>query len=163
MEKSGAHPRLKLAYVPQEPALDPAAYSISRKYQKESVQLSQVLFRYHETSHLLSDGAGDTEALLSRLQDLQAELEAHDGWSIQAKVETAIDKLSLAHRCVGRTAFRRSKKTRCAGSCAGAYRPMCCCWMNRPIIWTYSLSNGWKDYLRIFPGAWYSSRMTAAF
>ena len=26
---------------------------------------------------------------------MQAELEAHDGWSIQAKVETAIDKLSL--------------------------------------------------------------------
>ena len=38
---------------------------------------------------------GDTEALLSRLQDLQAELEAHDGWSTQAKVETAINKLGL--------------------------------------------------------------------
>ena len=70
-----------------------------------------MLIRYHETSHLLSDGAGDTEALLSRLQDLQAELEAHDGWSIQAKVETAIDKLSLpADALVGQLSGGQKKR-----------------------------------------------------
>ena len=87
-------PGLKLAYVSQEPALDPEL-TVFEEVSKGIGAVSQVLIRYHETSHLLSDGAGDTEALLSRLQDLQAELEAHDGWSIQAKVETAIDKLSL--------------------------------------------------------------------
>jgi ATP-binding cassette subfamily F protein uup len=87
-------PALKLAYVPQEPVLDPGL-TVFEEVSKGVGAVSQVLIRYHETSHLLSEEAGDTEALLSRLQDLQAELEAQDGWSIQAKVETAINKLSL--------------------------------------------------------------------
>jgi ABC transport system ATP-binding/permease protein len=103
-------PALKLAYVPQEPALDPAA-SVFEEVSKGIGGLSHVLFRYHETSHLLSDSTSDTEALLCRLQDLQAELEAHDGWSIQAKVETAINKLSLpADTLVGQLSGGQKKR-----------------------------------------------------
>lgn len=87
-------PGLKLAYVPQEPALDPAL-TVFEEVSKGLGKVSQVLLHYHEASHLLGDGTGDTEALLSRLQDLQAEVEAQDGWRIQARVETAIDKLDL--------------------------------------------------------------------
>jgi ATP-binding cassette subfamily F protein uup len=87
-------PGLKLAYVPQEPELD-AALTVFQEVSKGLGTVSQVLLDYHETSHLLSEGAGDTEKLLSRLQDVQAELEAQDGWRIQGRVETAIDKLSL--------------------------------------------------------------------
>ncbi len=87
-------PGLKLAYVPQEPELD-AALTVFQEVSKGLGTVSQVLLDYHETSHLLSEGAGDTEKLLSRLQDVQAELEAQDGWRIQGRVETAIDKLNL--------------------------------------------------------------------
>ena len=87
-------PGLKLAYVPQEPELDPAL-TVFEEVSKGLGKVSQVLLHYHEASHLLSDGTGDIEALLSRLQDLQAEVEAQDGWRIQARVETAIDKLDL--------------------------------------------------------------------
>ena len=87
-------PALKLAYVPQEPELD-AALTVFQEVSKGLGAVSQVLLDYHEVSHALSDGAENTEALLSRLQDLQTELEAQDGWRIQGKVETAIDKLSL--------------------------------------------------------------------
>ena len=87
-------PGLKLAYVPQEPELD-SALTVFEEVSKGLGKVSQVLLHYHEASHLLSDGMGDTEALLSRLQDLQAEVEAQDGWRIQARVETAIDKLDL--------------------------------------------------------------------
>ncbi len=87
-------PAVKLAYVPQEPELD-AALTVFQEVSKGLGAVSQVLLNYHEVSHTLSDGGGYTEALLSRLQDLQAELEAQDGWRIQGKVETAIDKLDL--------------------------------------------------------------------
>ncbi|SCY66824.1 ATP-binding cassette, subfamily F, uup [Nitrosospira sp. Nl5] len=87
-------PALRLAYVPQEPELD-AALTVFQEVSKGLGAVSQVLLDYHEVSHALSDSAGDTEALLSRLQDLQGELEAQDGWRIQGRVETAIDKLSL--------------------------------------------------------------------
>ena len=103
-------PALKLAYVPQEPALDPEL-TVFEEVSKGIGAVSQVLIRYHEISHLLSDGAGDTEALLSRLQDLQTELEAQDGWSIQAKVETAINKLSLpADALVGQLSGGQKKR-----------------------------------------------------
>lgn len=87
-------PALKLAYVPQEPELDPAL-TVFQEVSKGLGAVSQALIHYHEASHLLSDGTGDTKALLSRLENLQAELEAQDGWRIQARVETAIDRLDL--------------------------------------------------------------------
>lgn len=87
-------PALRLAYVPQEPELD-SALTVFQEVSKGLGAISQTLLEYHEVSHMLSDGAGDTGALLSRLQDLQTELEAQDGWRIQGRVETAIDKLNL--------------------------------------------------------------------
>lgn len=87
-------PGLKLAYVAQEPELDPDL-TVFQEVSKGLGSVSRVLIQYHEASHLLGDGAGDTDTLLSRLENLQAELEAQDGWRIQARVETAIDKLNL--------------------------------------------------------------------
>lgn len=87
-------PALRLAYVPQEPELD-TALTVFQEVSKGLGAISQTLLDYHEVSHALSDGAGDTGELLSRLQDLQAELETQDGWRIQGRVETAIDKLNL--------------------------------------------------------------------
>ena len=85
---------LKLAYVPQEPVWG-ADLTVFQEVSKGLGRVSQVLVDYHEISHLLSEGAADTDALLLRLQDLQAELEAQDGWRIQGRVETAIEKLDL--------------------------------------------------------------------
>jgi ATP-binding cassette subfamily F protein uup len=109
-------PGLKLAYVPQEPELD-AALTVFQEVSKGLGTVSQVLLDYHETSHLLSEGAGDTEKLLSRLQDVQAELEAQDGWRIQGRVETAIDKLNLpTDALIGHLSGGLKGR---AGSCAG--------------------------------------------
>ncbi len=87
-------PNLKLAYVSQEPLLNPT----NTVYQEVSTGLgniSQILLDYHAVSHALSDSTDNTEALLIRLQDLQGALEVQDGWSLQAKIETVIDKLNL--------------------------------------------------------------------
>lgn len=87
-------PNLKLAYVSQEPILD-ADNTVFQEISNGLGDLSQILLDYHAVSHALSEESDDTEALLNRLQDLQNKLEAQDGWSIQAKVETVIDKLGL--------------------------------------------------------------------
>ncbi|SEF50156.1 ATP-binding cassette domain-containing protein [Nitrosomonas ureae] len=87
-------PNLKLAYVSQEPFLNPA----NTVYLEVSIGLgniSQILLDYHAVSHALSETTGDTEALLIRLQDLQSALEVEDGWNLQAKIEAVIDKLNL--------------------------------------------------------------------
>lgn len=103
-------PALRLAYVPQEPELD-AALTVFQEVAKGLGTVRQVLLDYHEVSHALSDGAENTEALLSRLQDLQTDLEAQDGWRIQGKVETAIDKLSLpADALIGQLSGGQKKR-----------------------------------------------------
>jgi ATP-binding cassette subfamily F protein uup len=88
-------PHLKLAYVAQEPVLNPA----NTVYQEVSTGLgniSQILLDYHAVSHALSETTENTQALLIRLQDLQNALEVGDGWNLQAKIETVIDKLKLS-------------------------------------------------------------------
>ncbi len=87
-------PNLKLAFVSQEPILDPAN-TVYQEVANGLGNISQTLLDYHATSHALSEGSEDTDALLTHLQDLQSELETHDGWSLQAKIETVIDKLNL--------------------------------------------------------------------
>ena len=111
-------PGLKLAYVAQEPELDPDL-TVFQEVSKGLGSVSRVLIQYHEASHSLSDGAGDIEPLLLRLENLQAELEAQDGWRIQARVETAIDKLNLpADALVGQLSGGQ-KKTGGAGTRTG--------------------------------------------
>lgn len=87
-------PNLKLAYVSQEPLLDPDN-TVYQEVSKGLGNISQILIDYHAVSHALSDGTDNTDELLIRLQELQGELETRDGWSVQAKIETAIDKLNL--------------------------------------------------------------------
>lgn len=87
-------PNLKLAYVSQEPVLNP----INTVYQEVASSMgsiSQVLQEYHAVSHALSENNEGIEELLFRLQDLQNTLETQGGWSLQTKIETVIDKLSL--------------------------------------------------------------------
>ena len=87
-------PNLKLAFVSQEPVLNPAN-TVYQEVANGLGKISQVLLDYHAVSHALSDNTEDTEALLIRLQDLQGALEVQDGWNLQAKIETVIDKLNL--------------------------------------------------------------------
>lgn len=87
-------PNLKLAHVSQEPLLNPAN-TVYLEVSTGLGNISQILLDYHAVSHALSETTDDTEALLIRLQDLQSTLEVEDGWSLQAKIETVIDKLNL--------------------------------------------------------------------
>jgi len=87
-------PNLKLAYVPQEPILQPSN-TVYQEISSALGKISKTLSEYHEVSHALSGHQADTDSLLIRLQDLQNLLETQDGWNLQAKVEAIIDRLSL--------------------------------------------------------------------
>jgi len=87
-------PNLKLAYVSQEPILIPTN-TVYQEVSNGLGNISQILLDYHAVSHALSENTDNTDELLIRLQDLQGALEVQDGWRIQAKIETVIDKLNL--------------------------------------------------------------------
>jgi len=86
---------MRLAYVPQEPPLDPA-HTVFEAVAEGLGGLRQVLLDYHAVSHAMSDPAADTAALLDRMQALQHELEAHNGWQAQARIETVLSRLELS-------------------------------------------------------------------
>ena len=87
-------PNLKLAYVSQEPVLHPAN-TVYQEVANGLGKISQILLDYHVVSHALSETTENTQELLIQLQDLQSVLEVEDGWSLQSKIETVIDKLNL--------------------------------------------------------------------
>ena len=87
-------PGVRLAYVPQEPLLDPE-HTVFEAVSEGLGNLRQVLIDYHAVSHAMGEPDADTTALLDQMQHLQHELEAQDGWQVQARVETVLSRLSL--------------------------------------------------------------------
>jgi ABC transport system ATP-binding/permease protein len=82
---------LKLAYVPQEPTFD-ASQTIFEAVAAGLGQVSKLLIDYHHA--LVAAEHGDMEAL-ERMGDLQHELETHDGWQVEQRVESVLARLNL--------------------------------------------------------------------
>ena len=57
--------------------------------------MSQLLIDYHAVSHALGEEGADTDALLERMQVLQTELEARDGWRQQSRIDAVMSRLAL--------------------------------------------------------------------
>jgi len=87
-------PTARICYVSQEPVLD-AEDTVFDAVAKGLGKLQKLLHDYHHVSHQLSEPDADYDKLLEEMQHLQTQLEAQDGWSVQARIETAIAKLDL--------------------------------------------------------------------
>ena len=84
-------PGLSVAYVPQEPEF--ATHdTVFEAVAAGLGEVARVLAEYHEVTHKV--GAGDA-AIMDRMQELQAQLEANDGWRLNSRVEQAISRLAL--------------------------------------------------------------------
>ncbi len=84
----------RICYVSQEPELDPKA-TVFDEVARGLGELHQLITDYHHLSHQLAEPDADYEKLLEAMQPLQTALEAQDGWSVQARIETAIQRLEL--------------------------------------------------------------------
>ncbi len=84
-------PGLSIAYVPQEPEF--ATHDTVYEAVAAGLgDIARILAEYHEVTHKV--GAGDT-ATMDRMQALQTQLEANDGWRLSSRVEQAISRLTL--------------------------------------------------------------------
>ncbi|NHZ36390.1 ATP-binding cassette domain-containing protein [Massilia rubra] len=84
---------IKIAYVEQEPTFDPAM-SVFDAVAAGMGGQAAMLAEYEELTGQF--GQGDDDALMERMHELQVQLDATDGWSMQNKVDTTLDRLSLA-------------------------------------------------------------------
>ena len=83
---------LKIAYVEQEPSFDPST-SVFDAVAAGMGEQAAMLAEYEQLTGQF--GQGDDDALMDRMHDLQVKLDACDGWSMQNKVDTTLDRLSL--------------------------------------------------------------------
>ena len=83
---------LKIVYVPQESFFDKEA-TVFDTVAEGLGEIRNLLRRYHHVSHELENGS--SEALLKELNELQLEIEAKDGWKLDAAVKQTLGELSL--------------------------------------------------------------------
>jgi len=87
-------PGIRIAYVPQEPLLN-AEDTVFEAVAEGLGNLQQLLVEYHHVSHAMGEVDADLEVLMTRMQDLQHELEARQGWQSQSRIETVLSRLKL--------------------------------------------------------------------
>lgn len=83
---------LKIVYVPQESFFDKKA-TVFDTVAEGLGEIRDLLRRYHHVSHELENGS--SEALLKELNELQLEIEAKDGWKLDAAVKQTLGELGL--------------------------------------------------------------------
>ena len=83
---------LKIVYVPQESFFDKEA-TVFDTVAEGLGEIRDLLGRYHRVSHDLEHNSDDV--LLKELNELQLEIEAKDGWKLDAAVKQTLGELGL--------------------------------------------------------------------
>ncbi len=87
-------PSVRVVYVPQEPELDDA-HSVFEAVAEGLGSLQQTILDYHQVTHDMGMPDADIDALMERMQALQHEMDAQNGWVAQTRVETVLSRLKL--------------------------------------------------------------------
>lgn len=86
-------PDLKLATVSQEPQFEPGL-TVFEAVAEGLGKGNQLLVEYHAAAHAFAEDH-ENEALAARMHELQEQLDATNGWSLQHKVDSTLTRLSL--------------------------------------------------------------------
>jgi ATP-binding cassette subfamily F protein uup len=84
-------PALKLAYVPQEPQFQPS-HTVFEAVAEGVGEAQRLLADYHAAAHRVAEGDMDAFEDLERLSH---ELEIHDAWRLNSRVEETMQRLGL--------------------------------------------------------------------
>ncbi len=87
-------PGARIVYVPQEPELD-ATHTVFEAVSEGLGNLQQIIVDYHQVTHDMGLPDADIDALMARMQALQHDLDAQNGWAAQSRVEAVLSRLNL--------------------------------------------------------------------
>ena len=85
---------VRIAYVPQEPELDPQQ-TVFQAVAEGLGDVVQTLSDYHDITHQLETSSENHADLLTRLETLQHTLDATNAWQLQSRIETVLSRLGL--------------------------------------------------------------------
>ena len=83
---------VRIAYVEQEPVFDPSG-SVFDAVAEGMSETRELLEEYDQLVARM--GEGDDQALMDRMQQVQARLDVVDGWNLSNRVQTTLQKLNL--------------------------------------------------------------------
>jgi len=87
-------PSARVVYVPQEPELD-TSHTVFEAVAEGLGGLQQTIIDYHQVTHDMGMPDADIDALMTKMQHLQHDLDAQNGWAAQSRVETVLSRLNL--------------------------------------------------------------------
>lgn len=153
-----------VGYLPQEPQLDPSK-NVMENIMDGVGPVRDLLKRFEEVSMKFGEEMTDDEmnALIAEQAELQEKIDACNGWDIERTIEIAMDAL----RCPPADAdvTKLSGGENAALLCAACYcrSPICCCWTNRPTIWTPNPLLGCNSICTITkaPSSWLPTTATS--
>ncbi|MES2501891.1 MAG: ATP-binding cassette domain-containing protein [Pseudomonadota bacterium] len=87
-------PNVRVVYVPQEPELD-TTHTVFEAVAEGLGSLQQTIIDYHAVTHDMGMPDADIDALMTKMQALQHDLDTQNGWAAQSRVETVLSRLKL--------------------------------------------------------------------
>jgi ATPase subunit of ABC transporter with duplicated ATPase domains len=143
----------RIAFLPQEPQLDPAK-TVQGNVEEAVAAQRGLLKEFEEISMAFAEPMDDDamQKLLDRQAKVQEQIDAHDLWNLDNKIEVAMDALRLppADAEVTNLSAVSVVESRYAGcSCPS---PTCCCSTSRRTTSTPKASRGSSITSRRFPG-----------
>jgi len=87
-------PNVRVVYVPQEPELD-TTHTVFEAVAEGLGALQQTIIDYHAVTHDMGMPDADIDALMTKMQALQHDLDTQNGWAAQSRVETVLSRLKL--------------------------------------------------------------------
>ena len=85
---------VKVAYVPQEPEFN-LEHTVFEAVAEGLGDLKALLTDYHHITHQLTQADADHEQALARMESIQQQLEARDGWQFDALISSVLSHLDL--------------------------------------------------------------------
>ena len=87
-------PNARIVYVPQEPELN-TTHTVFEAVAEGLGALQQTIIDYHQVTHDMGMPDADIDALMTKMQHLQHDLDIQNGWAAQSRVETVLSRLNL--------------------------------------------------------------------
>jgi ABC transport system ATP-binding/permease protein len=87
-------PNVRVVYVPQEPELN-TSHTVFEAVAEGLGSLQQTIIDYHAVTHDMGMPDADIDALMTKMQALQHDLDTQNGWAAQSRVETVLSRLKL--------------------------------------------------------------------
>lgn len=146
---------VRVGYLEQEPKLDPAK-NVIENIMDGLGETRDLLKRFEEVSARFAEPMSDEEMnnLIIEQAELQEKSTPATAGTLNAASRSRWTPCAVRRPTPTLPSFRAEKNAGSPSAVCCCKSPTCCCWMNRPTIWTPNRSPGWRNICKAMPARW---------